>query len=213
MRSGARTTTKGAATTASPNPTEDWTTDPASTTRPSARTAAGTARTGPTCRPTPGAAAVGADHDRAHRLGILGAEIEDLPDLDAAALHPTVLRDGREGLRVVALVGAGIGGGPVVADRLDRGPVGEVHHARGPDEARRRQLAHVGTVAARDPVARGVDVGADVLAGISPALQAFQPERQCIGAEDVDAPPAGSASEGSAPAGSAPEGSAPATTP
>ena len=62
-------------------------------------------------------------------------------------------------------------------------------------------------------VNRKLGSGAVVLAGISPALQAFQPERQCIGAEDVDAPPAGSAPEGSAPAGSAPDGSAPTTTP
>ncbi|MCT1447486.1 DUF3515 domain-containing protein [Brevibacterium casei] len=40
-------------------------------------------------------------------------------------------------------------------------------------------------------VNRKLGSGADVLAGISPALQAFPPERECVGAEDVDAPPEG----------------------
>ena len=32
--------------------------------------------------------AVGARHQRLHRIGIFGAEIEDLADLDAPGVHP-----------------------------------------------------------------------------------------------------------------------------
>ncbi|RAG72204.1 DUF3515 domain-containing protein, partial [Burkholderia multivorans] len=40
-------------------------------------------------------------------------------------------------------------------------------------------------------VNRKLGSGAHVRAGISPPLQALPPERECVGAEDVDAPPEG----------------------
>ena len=59
------------------------------------------------------------DHLGAHRFGVFGAEVEDLPDLDAAALHAALLGDLGEELRFVGFVRARVEGGEFVADRLD----------------------------------------------------------------------------------------------
>ena len=58
---------------------------------------------------------------RPHRLGILGAEIEDVADLDAARGDAPLLRQRREGGRVVLLVGRGVGRGPALDDRREVG--------------------------------------------------------------------------------------------
>src|SRR6056297_1547508 len=57
------------------------------------------------------AGAVGIGHCRAHRFGILGAEIEDLPHLDAAGGAPAVFGNLGELGRVMGFIGAGIAGG------------------------------------------------------------------------------------------------------
>ena len=64
---------------------------------------------------------VGAGHHRLHRLGILGAEIEDLPDLDAARVQPLVRRNlALEARGVVHVLGRGIERGPLADDAACR---------------------------------------------------------------------------------------------
>ncbi len=71
--------------------------------------------------------AVGAGDHRLHRRGILGAEIEDVADLDAARGDLLVRRQPGEGGRVVLLGGRGIERGPAVDDALQAGDVVEIH--------------------------------------------------------------------------------------
>ena len=75
--------------------------------------------------------AVGAGDHRLHRLGILGAEIEDVADLDAARRDLLVRRQSGEGRRVVLLGGRGVERGPFVDDRLQAGDVVEIHVLAG----------------------------------------------------------------------------------
>ena len=63
---------------------------------------------------------------RLHRLGILGAEIEDVADLDAARRDLLVGRQRAEGRRVVLLGGRGVERGPLVDDRLQAGDIVEI---------------------------------------------------------------------------------------
>ena len=70
--------------------------------------------------------AVGAGHESLHRLGILCAEIKDVPDLDAARRHPFVGRQRLVGCHVVFLRGRGVERGPFVDDRLQAADVGEI---------------------------------------------------------------------------------------
>ena len=73
----------------------------------------------------------GPGHHRLHRLGVFGAEIEDVADLDAARATLLVLRQRRERGRVVLLGGRGIERGPLVDDRLQAGDVVEIDAAPG----------------------------------------------------------------------------------
>ena len=117
------------------------------------------------------------DHDGLHRLGIFGAEEEDLADLDAAALDAAVLGDLGEGGRVVALVGAGVGRGPGRDDLADRGAVGEVDGA-----VAEREVGDGAVVEDRALAGRGEDeelvgmVAAD-RAGVGRIGIAFRPMR------------------------------------
>ena len=70
--------------------------------------------------------AVGAGDLGAHRLGILGAEVEDVPDLDAARGHLLVARHLGEGGRLVHLGGGGVERGPAVDGALQRRDVLEI---------------------------------------------------------------------------------------
>ena len=62
--------------------------------------------------------AVGAGHHRLHGVGIFGAEIEDLADLDAPCVHP--LLGGHLALvtrGIMDVFGRGIDRGPLLDDR------------------------------------------------------------------------------------------------
>src|SRR6202171_2743840 len=61
---------------------------------------------------------IGAGHKSLHRLGIFGAEIKDMPDLDAARRHPLVGRQRLVGGNVVLLRGRSVERSPLVDDRL-----------------------------------------------------------------------------------------------
>mgnify|MGYP003693559647 CR=1 FL=1 len=62
--------------------------------------------------------AVGAGDQRLHRIGIFGAEIEDLADLDAAGVHPLVIGHlALEARGVMDVFGCGIDRGPLLDDR------------------------------------------------------------------------------------------------
>ncbi|MPL93332.1 hypothetical protein SDC9_39458 [bioreactor metagenome] len=63
--------------------------------------------------------AVGGGDSGAHRFGIFRAEVEDLPDLDAAADAAPLFRDLVEERLVMGLVGAGVERGELLADRGD----------------------------------------------------------------------------------------------
>ena len=58
---------------------------------------------------------------RPHRLRILGAEVENVADLDAARGDAPLLRQRREGRLVVLLVGRRVGRGPALDDRREVG--------------------------------------------------------------------------------------------
>ncbi len=65
-----------------------------------------------------------------HRLGILGAEIEYVPHLDAAGGEALGLRHGAVGGLVVLLVRGGVERGPGVDDGLQRGGIVEIRVLR-----------------------------------------------------------------------------------
>ena len=70
--------------------------------------------------------AVRPGHGRAHRLGIFRAEIEDMPDLDAARRDALVFRNRLEGGLVVHLLGRGVEARPLVEDALQSGDAVEI---------------------------------------------------------------------------------------
>ena len=76
-----------------------------------------------------------ADHGL-HRLGVFGAEIEDVPDLDAARRHLLVGRDRAESGGVVLLGGRGVERRPFVDMRLQTSNVIEVHVRPGTGKSR-----------------------------------------------------------------------------
>ncbi|OIQ76904.1 hypothetical protein GALL_414110 [mine drainage metagenome] len=75
------------------------------------------------------AAAVGGDDGGAHRLGILGAEVKDLPNLDTTRHFATLFRDRVEQRLVVGLVSAGVKRGEFLADLRDLLAVVVIHVA------------------------------------------------------------------------------------
>ena len=79
----------------------------------------------------------------AHRLGVLGAEVEDVADLDAARGDAPLLRQRGEGGLVVLLVGRGVGRGPALDDRRQVGAeVGVLaRHRRGRGASRSQKTA------------------------------------------------------------------------
>ena len=70
-----------------------------------------------------GLLSVGALHDRAHRLGILCSEIENLAHLDTARTAAALFGDLVEDRLVMGLVGAGVARSELLEDRLALGTV------------------------------------------------------------------------------------------
>ena len=68
--------------------------------------------------------AVGSCNGEAHRLAVLGAEVEDVPDLDAPALAALALRHRIPGGEVVHLLGGGVAPGHALVERRQRLGIG-----------------------------------------------------------------------------------------
>ena len=115
--------------------------------------------------------AVRVRHRGAHRLGVLGAEVEDVADLDPAPLVERVLRH-RAGAGVVLVVGGGVEPGPLVHDRLQVRLV--------VDPQRQRVRVEPGAVAVDGALAgiREHDELVAVVAADGPALRLHRDRRE-----------------------------------
>ena len=69
------------------------------------------------------------DHIGAHAVGIFGAKVENLPNLDTTAGFAPPFRDCIKQRRVVGFVGAGIGCGPVFGDTCALCDIVKIHLA------------------------------------------------------------------------------------